>query len=526
MSELIEQPELSMVMAKTKGWRVLGTSLTISSMSLFRSALGFVVKTVQAAVFGTGIAMDAYFGASAVPGVISGLTPSILASVFLPALGKVQQNDESARRKTVSAVLGLNIFLAAFFLTLGLLVSRPLLIFLVPHLTGDLLDRAVVSCQMLWATLSLSLLFGVLRTLYLSDRRFIRVEVVQVLPLLFLLICTVTFWRALGIESMALGMLLGSILQVALLLPGLRGKVKLRELIQIVHPANRILVQQIPWTVLSRLPDIMFQPIAVYWAAKQVPGAVSYLGYSQSLTTLITVVLGYGVSVVTFPDMVETAAIGEKDAVFASVKVYLRNVFLMAAVCAGLLAAFRVPLLKIVFQRGAFDSASVDGIARVLPWYLIGAVVFSCHNILRNLYYALDDFASLARLGIGATILYFVLAGFFGARLSYEGIAMAYAIVSVLFLLAGMTAVRGKKYGLWSGDLLRFMLGVTAAVVGTVTVAGILTAWLSPHLGGWLSLGFGLVSAIVVLFFLLRSTGSVSQAAAVMHRLTVALLRR
>ena len=434
---------------------LLGNSMMVSGLFLLGSVFGFLSKVVHASVFGTGLAMDAYFAILATPAILMGMAPGVLMSVILPIFSEAKQND-IVRRRITSSLLGLILVLSLLILLFGVFVSESLVGYLVPSLPIDIFYITVWASRMLWAAASLSLLSGFLVTFHVDERRFFLVSVASLpLPIL-VLICTITLSKNISIGSIALGVFLGTVFKIVLLFPRILRYVKISNLISVPPNSVKNGILQVPWAILIRLPFTVFSAIAVFWIARQELSGLSYLGYSQSITGFLSVALGYGISFVTFPDMADQIVAGQNDLVLDKLERYLRYVFLLGALSVCLIIPLRSPLLQVAFQRGNFDIMSIEGTAKILPWYLVGAVSVACLNILRNLYFVCRKFAVLAWLGVADTLIFFVLAGLFGHWFSYQGIGVAYAVSLGLFLVWALALAPGRKFGIWSRNLFTF----------------------------------------------------------------------
>ena len=248
---------------------------------------------------------------------------------------------------------------------------------------------------------------------------------------------------------MALGLLVAGMLQCIILFPGTFPSLKMRGMVPVFHPELKPIVGGVVPVTLSLLPFTALGSISIFWASGLPVGSISFLGYSQNFAGFLSVAMGSAVAVVTFPYMADDKA---EQRVADSLGMFvrrLRYVFLLTAVGAVILFILREPILEIVYQRGAFDTSSIQGIAGVLPWYLVAAVCISCANLLLALYYSMDDVLTLAKLGVILPFIFFIFAGIFSRWLSYEGIGVAYAGVWLLYLVVSLLLAGSEKYGLW-----------------------------------------------------------------------------
>jgi putative peptidoglycan lipid II flippase len=105
----------------------------------------------------------------------------------------------------------------------------------------------------------------------------------------------------------------------------------------------------------------------------------------------------------------------------------------------------RVPLLRLCFERGAFDSAMTRGVSNTLPWMLVGSVAMLGSVIaFRNLY-GQSSQRMPALLGIATPALYFALSSIFTRLLGFQGICVAYATCWWTVLLGVLVKLFGFR---------------------------------------------------------------------------------
>lgn len=494
-------------MAESSKLRTFINAFTISGLSVLARLLGFISQIILARTFGTSMEMDAYFAVLSIPTILSGIAPVIFSAVLMPSLMSLKSNDFE-RQRLARMLLGQAAVLSIFVAGLGWLISPLVVQMFFPQLPTDLNIVTVQASRWVWAASGVSMLVSYMSAIRNADRRFGRVAFIVLLPAATIIACVLTLSSHLGIRSIALGLFISSLLQAGILFPCTFPALSLRAIAPTYHPDLRLILERIVPVILSLLPFTILGFITVYWAVGLPTGCVSYLGYSQGFAGFLSVAVGYGISVVSFPDMAEKFATGCGDSVFSVFEHRLHYVFLLAALGAVFIFVLRMPILGIAYQHGNFSSASLQGVASVLPWYLIGAVGIACLNLLRTFYYSMGNVIPLAGLGVAVPIAYFALAGWLSRWLSYEGIGMAYAGVSILWLLGALTLLPIGRYGLWSRDLFCFIVKVTIASLTSL----LLTVWIQSILSSivqeWLIIimGIGIVVTVFtgVACFVLR----------------------
>ncbi|GAI07969.1 unnamed protein product, partial [marine sediment metagenome] len=90
-------------------------------------------------------------------------------------------------------------------------------------------------------------------------------------------------------------------------------------------------------------------------------------------------------------------------------------------------AVLRVPIIQVVFERGAFDHRTTLAVADVLMILLIAFIFFGLGNVVGRGFYISQKTRLAATLGVVGTIIYVLLAHFLAKSLSYRGLGIAYS---------------------------------------------------------------------------------------------------
>jgi len=444
---------------------------------------GMLSQMVLAHAFGTSLQIGAYFAVTSVTGILIGLAPVVYAGSILPTLMRLNGNPLERVRVT-SAALVWTLLLGCGVGLAGGGFSPQIVGLLMPGLQEPLLSVSVQVSRLLWVTVAVSLLVSVLTTVHHSKRRFLRVAGISLLPPVSVALFVFATSRVLGIRSIAAGLLAAGLVQVVVLLPGGLCDIKLRRM-DLFHAEVLQIVRRILPVALSLLPFTMAPFIVIYWVLRIEPAAVPFFGYSQSFATVLSVAVGYGIAVVTFPDLAASSDAADGGAFVARVETYLRFVFLAAVAIGLFVGVFRGPLLKLLLERGAFNEASVRGTAGVLPWYAVAAVCVACLNLLRNTYYARKDYRTVAAMGLLITLVLVLLAGGLGHWFSHEGVAAAYACSFALHLFLALVWMRSGSARLLSWSLISYMARVLVVLGISASAAACVHKGLGPNVPLW-----------------------------------------
>jgi putative peptidoglycan lipid II flippase len=157
----------------------------------------------------------------------------------------------------------------------------------------------------------------------------------------------------------------------------------------------------------------------------------------------------------------------------------LRLVALITVPAAFGLAVLREPIVRVLFERGAFDASSTAITAAAVLYYSIGIIALAANSVMTFTFYGMQDTVTpvvITGIGVTANIaLDFALVG----PMAHSGLALANTVSAVLIMLLLIAALGRKLGGLRMSNLtLTF-----AKVVSAASVMSIVAYLLATRLG-------------------------------------------
>ncbi|NLB64725.1 MAG: murein biosynthesis integral membrane protein MurJ [Fibrobacter sp.] len=115
---------------------------------------------------------------------------------------------------------------------------------------------------------------------------------------------------------------------------------------------------------------------------------ISSLNYAYRLMYTLVAVFGFSVGVASYPDMAKLAKENKTEELNSMLSILLARMFaiLVPTVLAVWLLAF--PMVRILFERGAFTRENTELIASLLRWYLPAAFGLCAQAVLVRSFYA------------------------------------------------------------------------------------------------------------------------------------------
>jgi putative peptidoglycan lipid II flippase len=129
-------------------------------------------------------------------------------------------------------------------------------------------------------------------------------------------------------------------------------------------------------------------------------GAVAWLSYADRLYQLPLGVVGIAIGVVLLPDLSRRLRAGDAEGGRASFNRGAEFALFLTLPSAAALMVIALPIVTVLFQRGAFGPDDAQATALALAAYAAGLPAFVLQKVLQPLYYAREDTRSPFRFAV------------------------------------------------------------------------------------------------------------------------------
>src|SRR5437588_817541 len=209
-----------------------------------------------------------------------------------------------------------------------------------------------------------------------------------------MIVCVLALIRRVDppIVSLAVGVLVGGVGQLVVQAPDLvRADIPLRPSREFRHPAlGRLLRLLVPSIFgLAAVQITIF--INTLLASLLRAGSISYLYYADRVMEFPLGVFGIALASAALPPMSRQAAAGDRPGLARTMNFALRLSCYTALPATVGLVLLRLPITRVLFERGHFGPVETAATAWALAWYSLGLVAFSATRIAAQAFYAMGD---------------------------------------------------------------------------------------------------------------------------------------
>jgi putative peptidoglycan lipid II flippase len=512
-----EEPGTEGVTAATETRRARAGRLARSTAFFsFATALsrvaGLVREIVAASYFGIRGPMSAFTIAFQVPNLVRSLfADAAIQAAFVPVF--TEQLERGRRREAFHLASSL-IFLAAVVLaaiTALFILAAPLVIpILAPGFEGGLLDLTVSLSRLLFPILILlgvsGLVVGVLNSydrfgVFAIAPFFWNVAIVAVLVGL-----APAFPEGDQIYAYAIGVLVGTVIQLAMLIADLRNtpfgirRAVLAPIGRRLSEAwrdldvRRVLVLMLPVTLSLGLINFNLLVNSFFGTLVSAEGPAA-IDKAFRIYMLPQGVFAVAISTVLFPTLARLATRREYGELRVTLASGMRQIVLLLVPAAAAILVLAEPMTRLVYERGAFDAAQTDLVSTALFWFAFSLPFNGLFLLLTRTFFSLQrpwvpTAISAVNLGITA-LAALILYSPFGVG----GIVAATAIATAVSVAAQAQILRRALGRLDLARLAQTSYAVAVAAAGLAATSYVVW-WAFDEL-----LGRALVAQIVSLSF-------------------------
>ncbi|MBX3024077.1 murein biosynthesis integral membrane protein MurJ [bacterium] len=461
--------------------RIGAAAVLLASSVLLSRIFGYARESLLAYRAGAGPTTDAYYAAFQIPDLLNYLLAGgALSIAFLPLYTRhLAADDRAGAERLLATVLGTLTAAAALATLLLWWFAEPLIALQFPRFdaatraTTVHLTRIVLPAQVLFIS------GGIINATLFAHGRF---AAAAIAPLLYnsgiiaggLLLAPLL---PLPVEGFAWGALAGAFCG-PFLAPLLYARRHVR-LAARVAPLDRAFL-----AYLAIAAPLMFGQTLLtvdewyqrWFGALLGAGTVSHLSYGIRLMQVPVAVVGQAIAAAALPTLSRLYAEGRREELNATVLRTLQAGLGLAVVAAGGAFALAHPLVRLVYQRGAFTAADTAAVVGILSLLCCAVPAWIAQQIIARAFYARADTWRPMLLGTAVALAAIPLYLHLGRTYGVRGLALAPGIGMSVNALATIAWAR-RLHGAPS---LAALLATAARAALVALPAAALIRWSLP----------------------------------------------
>lgn len=429
---------------------------TVGGYTALSRVLGFVREILIAYFVGTGMVADAFFVAFRLPNLFRRVfAEGAFNAAFVPLFaGRLETGGEAAAKAFAEQALAV-LLTSLLALTAAAMAAMPWIIHvLAPGFADDpekfalTVELSQITFPYLLFVALAALLGGVLNSLY----RFAAAAAAPVLLNVFFIATLavvvpltgqpghVMAWTvaAAGIAQFLMLQVAAGRAGMSLRLPRPRLTPGVRRLLRLMIPG-----------VLSAGAMQVNLMVATIIASFQA-GAVSFLYFADRIYQLPLGLIGIGLGVVLLPELTRKIRARDDAAAAHSLNRGLELAMLLTLPAALALVVIPLPIVVVLFERGAFDHTAAEATAAALAAFALGLPSFVLVKVLQPAFFAREDTQTPFRITLVSVVANIALGLALFWPLKHVGLALATSFA--MWLNTALLALGLRRRGFFALD--------------------------------------------------------------------------
>ncbi len=418
-------------MKSNKGY-VLGTSLLVTLVAVICKVLGFVREMSIASVFGTSSHMDAYVVALSIPSLLIATIAAAIGTVVIPQFIRKQVKDgQEAAMNLAGTIWNVLIVFAVLIIIICELLMPYIIRIVAPGFSGEVFNETVYLARILMPMALFLCLLPTARGILNSLQRYLLTTSTELILNICVIFTAIFLARLYGIKTLAFATLIGLGIQLVILWPALR-RHGFRSGLRIdwrLPELGTIVRLSIPVAIGSGLTSINLFINRIMASGLEV-GTVASLNYAHLIYTMPMVFIGPAVTIVLYTVLADMFARQDMKRVVYSVRQALSLfAYIVFPIAAGMFL-LAVPLVQIIYQRGAFQAEAVGITAAIMAMYVLGLPAYAWREVCSRAFFAAGNtltplYTGILAIGVNIVLIFVLVKVLFA-----PGLALATVIAS------------------------------------------------------------------------------------------------
>jgi putative peptidoglycan lipid II flippase len=439
--------------------RIFTATFIVIILTLFSKISGLVRDQIMAGYFGISYETDAFTWAYFIPNLFRVLfAESIIIAAFIPVYTLyLKKGDKKEINDFVSSVTNIFILIFIIISILIFIFSTPIGL-LLSKISGNNMDIsgfALMNRIMIFSLVVMSI-SGLITSVLNSHNIFTVPAVAPIVMNIISIVFVILLAKKISIASMAWGVMLGSVLEVAIQLPWLKTTVlKYKPHINFRNKAVKEIFSMMIPIMLSLGAVQINNSVDNFFALNLGAGNTTALTFSWRVANLPLGVFSVAIITVLYPLISRQAADGNLKGIKESFSLGFREIgYIMIPASLGMII-LSSPIIKILFERYQFTAADTAKVAHILIFHCTGLLFFGLLMVLNRIFYSLKNVKTPLKVALASIAINFFLDWVLIKFLNVSGVALSTSIVGAINVIVLIIILR-KKIGALDGKKITF----------------------------------------------------------------------
>lgn len=475
--------------------KIAKATVLLMMTTMLSKFLGFLRELVLASSYGTSVYSDAYLIALNIPTILFAGISSAIATTFIPIYyDNINKNGNIKANKFTNNIINTSIIISILASFIVFLFTDEIVKIFAIGFEGRVLEICVNLTKILVLGFIFISLSQILSAYLQANDKFFITGLIST-PYNLIIMLSILLSLKTNFYMLAWGTLIAIFSQLLIQLPFIKKEGYKYELYMDIKDEDikRMLILIAPIFIgimVNQVNNLVDKTLA----STLVGGSISALNYASRLNGFVLGLFISSIVTVIYPKLSKLAIDSELD----KFKLYISNsinsiIILIIPISMGAIILSK-PIVKLLFERGAFDENATKMTAIALIFYSVGMVAFGLRDILGKVFYSLQDTKTPMINGVMSMVMNIILNIIFIQFMGHAGLALATSLSAIICIFLLFHSLK-KKIGYFGQD--KILKTIFKSLLSSV-VMGIITYFTYNLLEGILGIGF--IQEAIVLF--------------------------
>ncbi len=445
--------------------RLAATATFLVLVAASSRVLGLLREIVMVTYLGLGPEMGAFTVANKVPSLVrSLLADTALTAAFIPVFTGLLEKERRREAWQVAFTISVTATAVLTVVTVLGMIFAPEVVKVVAPGFGDnpeIVDLTVYLMRIMFPTVIIMGLAAIFTGILNSYDHFTIPALAPIVWNLVIIVAVITFWAGYGVKALAWSFLVGCVIELGMIIPGVwkrrwRGEGPSIYRMDLRSPEVRRIGVLIGPVILS-LGVINFNSFIDTVVATLISEpAPAIIDKAFRLFLLPQGLFAVAIGTVLFPALSRHAAAQRMKEFRDYLSLGLRQIFFMTLPFAALFAVLALPTVRLIYEHGKVTPEDTELVAYALTFFAVGMAFVSINTLLNRAFYSIQKpwlpltvgVINLA-LNAGLDLLLYKPLGVGGITLSTSLVSL-FNSLALMFLLGPRIGGIGARRIAWT----------------------------------------------------------------------------
>lgn len=443
-------------------------------LGIIAKSLSFVKEIIMASRMGISYKLDSYLLAYSTIILITSLVSDGIIIGIIPLLQEIQERHGIDKKiKFTNNLVNITGIFSFVFIVIGFIGAPIIMKIFGPGFTGKELEKTVLLFRIGLPIIPLSLINAIFSGFLQSVHSFKGGPKGRAVSPIIYIIYLLFFSKTFELRGLMVTGIVMNIIQIYIFSKGLRKngfkyffKFDLKD--RYIRKLEYYLIPILAGVGLNELNLSIDNAVA----STLPTGSIAGLSFANNIIDLFLGVFIAAMTTVIFPVLSEDYHKHDEEHFKYEIRYGMDIALIVAVPVSIILITMSEPIVKILFQRGAFDVQASLLTSKALGYYALGLTSMALFPLITRAYYSIQDAKTPISIGFRTLILNGILNLFLSKNMGPSGIALSSSISITSALIYGLYDLNRKLHIEEKSHMKNFIFKIS--ISGVVMTASLL----------------------------------------------------